>query len=176
MDIEQLRKDAADGKLHVEPLIEIIASLLEINQQLREEIQELRDNSSDHRRNNKLDEPYSEKAEKKRKAKRRRRPKPLRRGRMSTADKIKLAERTEQVFPQLVDPADCKLSHTRFDFRCEGSRSSSRYCRAVFLSISAILAAVASDLPVLSSRRSSLTCPSVTIASSMKTGSCDHSN
>ncbi len=123
MDIEQLRKDAADGKLHVEPLIEIIASLLEINQQLREEIQQLRDNSNDHHQNNKLGEPYSEKAEKKRKAKRRRRPKPLRRGRVSTADKIKLAERTEQVFPQSVDPADCKLSHTRVAWRLEEGRA-----------------------------------------------------
>jgi len=48
-----------------------------------------------------------------------RKGKPLRRGRVSTADKIKLAGRTEKVYPEGVAADQCKLSHTRVVWRLE---------------------------------------------------------
>jgi transposase len=51
------------------------------------------------------------------------RNKPLRRGRVTTADKIKLAGRTEQVFPEDVRRADCVLSHTRVVWRLENGKA-----------------------------------------------------
>jgi hypothetical protein len=71
-----------------------------------------------------IDQSYSERAEQKRKrsAKRRKR-KLLRQGRISTADKIKLAERTEQVYPDNLSRDECKLSHTRVVWRLENGRA-----------------------------------------------------
>jgi hypothetical protein len=48
---------------------------------------------------------------------------PLRRGRISTADKVKLAQRTETVFPDAVRHEDCKLPHTRVAWRLEDRRA-----------------------------------------------------
>ena len=63
-----------------------------------------------------LDQSYSEKAEQKRKGRsKNRKRKPLRRGRVSTADKVKLAERTELVYPEGVPADQCKLSHNADD-------------------------------------------------------------
>lgn len=47
----------------------------------------------------------------------------MRRGRISTAEKIARAERAEQVYPDGVDPQRCKLSHTRVVWRFENGRS-----------------------------------------------------
>ena len=41
------------------------------------------------------------------------------RGRISTKDKIKLAERTVPVFPEGIPHEQCKLSHTRVVWRLE---------------------------------------------------------
>ena len=46
-----------------------------------------------------------------------------RRGRLTTADKVKLAERTEKVFPEGVPQQDCQLSHTRPVWRLEKGRA-----------------------------------------------------
>jgi hypothetical protein len=47
----------------------------------------------------------------------------LRRGRISTADKLLLAERTERVFPVGIARNDCRLSHTRPVWRLENGRA-----------------------------------------------------
>ena len=60
------------------------------------------------------------------------------------------------------------MRYVRAVLFCDGSPSSSRYLCAVFSLISAILAESIRVLPIPSSRRSSLTRPSVTIATSMK--------
>ena len=117
MDIQQLRDDAAEGKLSLEKLIDVIA----VQQQ---RINELEAKIKSRNPTERLDQSYSEKAEAKRKAgPKRRKPKPLRQGRFSTAEKIKLASRTEQVYPDDVAVGQCLLSHTRVAWRLENGRA-----------------------------------------------------
>jgi transposase len=75
----------------------------------------------------KVTEPFSVHAEEKRQEargrKKRRRQRSKRRGRLNTADKIKRAERSEDVYPDGVDPKDCRLSHTRPVWRLKDGRA-----------------------------------------------------
>jgi FtsZ-binding cell division protein ZapB len=75
----------------------------------------------------KVDEPFSVRAEEKRQEargkKKRRRKRAKQPGRRSSAEKIKQAERTEEVFPADVDKSQCKLSHTRVVWRLENGRA-----------------------------------------------------
>lgn len=123
MDVQQLKDDATAGKLSVDRLILVIEA-----QQKR--IAELEALIKAKNPTERLDEAYSQNAEQKRKEKEKikgkggkRKPRPLRRGRISTADKVKLAKRTEQVFPEGVPIADCRLSHTRVMWRLENGRA-----------------------------------------------------
>ncbi len=79
-----------------------------------------------------LDESYSLSAEAKRKERQKRnaekkKKKAKRKGnknaRMTTAEKVKLAVRTETAFPADRSPADCKLSHHRVAWRLENGRA-----------------------------------------------------
>ena len=67
------------------------------------------------------------KAEEKRQAARgktrKKKPRPLRRGRLATADKLALAQREENVFPEGLDPQQCKFSHSRPVWRLEDGRA-----------------------------------------------------
>lgn len=114
MDVQQLRDDAAAGKLSVNKLIDLIAA-----QQKR--IDELEAIIKSKNPTERLEKPYSEKAEEKRNPKQARKKKqiPSRRGRISTAEKIKRAERTEAVYPDSVPPEECTFSHTRVGWRLE---------------------------------------------------------
>lgn len=124
MDVQQLRDDAAAGKLSVDKLIDVIAALQRQNSAQQKRIEELEAIIKSKNPTDRLEEPYSEKAEQKRKGKaQKRKRKPLRRGRISTADKIKLAQRTEQVYPDEVATDQCKLSHTRVVWRLENGRA-----------------------------------------------------
>jgi transposase len=132
MDVEQLRQDVADGNVSLDRLVDLIASqqgLIASQQGLIEKLQnqvaEQQKKIDGKNPTERLDEQYSEKAEEKRQAKgkKRKRPKPRRRGRISTAEKIAKAARTEQVYPDGVDPEQCKLSHTRVVWRFEDGRS-----------------------------------------------------
>jgi transposase len=75
----------------------------------------------------KVDEPFSLRAEEKRqeknKKKKRQGSQKARRGRLRSADKVKLAARTENVFPEGVPQQDCQLSHTRPVWRLENGRA-----------------------------------------------------
>ena len=110
MDIKQLKDDALAGKVSIEMLIEIITDLMS-------KIKDLEGKNPTPR----LDEAYSEKAEAKRKNKKQRRPKlpKRRRGRVTTAEKIANAQRTEKVYPDECDAAKCQYSHTRVAWRLE---------------------------------------------------------
>jgi len=124
MDVQQLRDDAAAGKLSVEKLLNVIsAQQAQISAQ-RQRIAELEALVKSKNPTARLDAPYSEKAEQKRKgsAKKRKR-KPRRRGRISTAEKIKLAERTERLYPEGASVEQCKRSHTRVVWRLESGRA-----------------------------------------------------
>src|SRR6516225_6813989 len=76
----------------------------------------------------KVDEPFSMRAEEKRQQarhhkKKHRSARKGRRGRLTSAAKVKLAERTEQVFPDGVPAHACQLSHTRPVWRLEKGRA-----------------------------------------------------
>jgi uncharacterized coiled-coil protein SlyX len=133
MDVEQLRQDVAEGTVKLDGLVELIVSQQKLIgqlqghvEQLEEQVRRLKEqigkNPTD-----RLDESYSEKAEDKRKAqaqgKPKKRNKPKRSGRLSTAEKIARASRTEKVYPDGCDPESCKLSHTRVAWRLEDGRA-----------------------------------------------------
>jgi transposase len=124
MDVQQLRDDAASGRLSIDRLIDVVAAQQKqiVTQQQR--IDELEALIKSKNPTERLKESYSENAENKRRPKStKRKRKPLRRGRVSTADKIKLAKRTECVYPQGIPVKDCKLSHTRVAWRLEEGRA-----------------------------------------------------
>lgn len=124
MDVQQLRDDAARGRLSIDRLIDVVAAQQKLIGTQQQRIDELEAIIKSKNPTERLEEPYSERAENKRRAKpSKRKRKPLRRGRVSTADKIKLAKRTESVFPPDVPADDCKLSHTRVAWRLEDGRA-----------------------------------------------------
>src|SRR5271167_348365 len=130
--IEQLKQDVGQGRISVDRLIDVIlAQQRQLESALRElksaqqRIEELEKKAGG---NAKVDEPFSMRAEEKRQQARhpktKRKPsRKGRRGRLTSADKIKLAERTEQVFPGGVPAQDCHLSHTRPVWRLENGRA-----------------------------------------------------
>jgi len=133
MDVEQLRQDVAEGTVDVDRLVDLIASQQKLIQQLQAQIEKLQaqieklKEQIEKNPTERLDEPYSEKAEEKRQAdaqgKPKKRKKPKRKGRLTTAEKIAKAARTEKVYPDGCDPLVCKLSHTRVAWRLEDGRA-----------------------------------------------------
>jgi len=125
MDVEQLKQDVAEGNVSIDRLVDLIASQQKLIEKLQKQNAELQEKIDGKNPTERLDEQYSEKAEEKRQAKgrKRKRPKPQRKGRISTAEKIAQAERTEKVYPAGIDPEQCKLSHTRVAWRFENGRS-----------------------------------------------------
>ena len=132
--IEQLKQDVREGRIGVDRLIDVIVMQQRQLQSTQQQLQ------SAHRRieelekktggtgTAKVDESFSMRAEEKRqqarhKNKKHRLSKKGRRGRLTTADKLKLAERTEKVFPEGVPSQDCHLSHTRPVWRLEEGRA-----------------------------------------------------
>jgi transposase len=125
MDVEQLKQDVAEGNVSLDRLVDLIASQQKLIENLQEQVAELQEKIDGKNPTERLEEQYSEKAEEKRQAKgkKRKRPKPRRKGRITTAEKIAQAERTEKVFPEGIDPEQCKLSHTRVAWRFDNGRS-----------------------------------------------------
>jgi hypothetical protein len=135
--IEQLKKDLREGRVDVDRLIDAMMTqqrLLESTQrQLKAallRIEELEKNAAGPAApaSAKLDEAFSLRAEEKRQQARRHNKKLKlskkgRRGRLSSSDKIKLAERTEPCFPEGIPPQDCHLSHTRPVWCLENGRA-----------------------------------------------------
>ena len=124
---EQLKQDVREGRIDVDRLIDVIVTLqrqLELARQRIEELEKKAGGSP----TAKVDEPFSMRSEEKRQQARRKNKKTKlskkgRRGRLTSADKLKLAERTEKVFPDGVPPQDCQLSHTRPVWRLENGRA-----------------------------------------------------
>ena len=125
MDVEQFRDDIRCGRIDVDRLVDLVVTLNERLQRANDRIEELERKLAT-RPTEKIAEPFSLAAEEKRQRasgrQGRKRNRPLRRGRISTADKLALALRTEQVFPagvfpEVIAPSDCKLSHTRCVWR-----------------------------------------------------------
>ena len=131
---EQLKQDVREGRIGVDHLIDVIvtqqrqleSALLELKS-AQQQIAELKQKAGG-TATAKVDEPFSMRAEEKRqqargKTKKHKLSKKGRRGRLTSADKVKLAERTEKVFPDGVPHADCQLSHTRPVWRLEKGRA-----------------------------------------------------
>ena len=132
-DVEQLKQDVRDGRIDPERLIGLLVA---VQRQLQASINGTRSGKAADRR-------IRETAWQVGDGERRRavfdaggraaaastgeeagkRKRPMRRGRMTTADKIRQAERTEKVFPAGVAPSDCQLSHTRPVWRLENGRA-----------------------------------------------------
>jgi len=113
---EQMKQDVREGRISVDRLVELMVSQQKQLEQAKQRIEEL-EKKLGGSPTVKTDEPYSMRAEEQRQAargrKRRQRNQPIRRGRVTTAKKIKLADHHEPVFPEGVAPGDCWLSHTR---------------------------------------------------------------
>ncbi len=120
---EQLKRDVREGRIDADRLIELLVSSQRQLQQALKRIKELEKRLGGSP-TVKTDEPYSIRAEERRRArgKKSRKRKP-RRGRLTTAEKIARAERTEKVYPADVPKSDCKLSHTRPVWRLENGRA-----------------------------------------------------
>lgn len=134
MDVEQLKQEVRDGRVGVDRLVDLIGMLRRQLAEARQELEKARRRIEELEKklgggaSTKVDEPYSLKAEEKRQAARRgksprKRPKPLRRGRLTTASKLKLAEREESVFPAALDREQCRFSHSRPVWRLENGRA-----------------------------------------------------
>src|SRR4051794_34414041 len=135
--IEQLKQDLQQGRIDADRLIDLIvmqqrqleAALRELKS-ARQRIEELEKRSGGPTppATAKVDEPYSLRAEEKRQRARGKKNKHelsrnSRRGRLTTADKLKLAQRVEACFPEGVPEAECRLSHTRPVWRLEEGRA-----------------------------------------------------
>jgi transposase len=147
--IDTLKRDVQEGRIGAERLVDLLVTrqqqfqatqqqLQATQQQLQATQQQLqaakqrideleRKANGDATATAKLDEPFSMRAEEQRQQargkKKRRRKTKGRRGRFTTADKVKQAERTEEVFPEGVAKGDCRLSHTRPAWRLENGRA-----------------------------------------------------
>src|SRR5947208_1458183 len=135
--IEQLKQDVRDGKVDLDRLIDVIVAQqrqLETTQRqleaAKQRIEELEKKQGGPLAPTiaKVDESFSLRAEEKRQQARRPKNKlklsrKSRRGRLTNADKLKLAERTQKCFPEGVPKADCRLSHTRPVWRLEKGRA-----------------------------------------------------
>ncbi len=135
--IEQLKQDVHQGRIGVDRLIDVIVTQ---QRQLETALRELK--AAQQRiaeldkkvggpnppATAKVDEPFSMRAEEKRQQDRhkkntRKLSRNGRRGRLTTADKLKLAERTEKCFPEDVPEQECRLSHTGPVWRLENGRA-----------------------------------------------------
>jgi transposase len=124
---EQLKQDFHEGRIDLDRLVGLVVSLQRQLQAAQQRIEEL-EKKVGGTATAKVDEPFSMRAEEKRQQarhpkKKRKLSRKGRRGRVATADKLKLAERTEKVFPEGLPPQDCQLSHTRPVWRLENGRA-----------------------------------------------------
>src|ERR1017187_913783 len=125
--IEQLKQDVREGRIGVDRLIDVIEMQQRQLQSALRRIEEL-EKKTGGPATTKVDEPFSMRAEEKRQQARRKNKKLKlskkgRHGRLTTADKLKLAERTEKVFPEGVPEQDCHFSHTRPVWRLAEGRA-----------------------------------------------------
>src|SRR5947207_15955474 len=132
-DLDRLKQDVQEGRIDSDRLVDLIVTrhrqLQAAHQRIDEQIQRIEalEKQLGGAATTKVDEPFSVRAEEQRQQalhkKKRKRQRPGRRGRLKTADKIKLAERTEDVLPDGLDRSQCQLSHVRPVWRLEQGRA-----------------------------------------------------
>ena len=129
--IEQLKQDVRDGRIDADRLIDVIVTQQRQLEAAKQRIEELERKlgGPPSSPTAKVDESFSMRAEEKRQQARHPKNNKLklsrksRRGRLTSVDKLKLAERTERCFPEGVPESDCQLSHTRPVWRLEQGRA-----------------------------------------------------
>jgi transposase len=131
-EIDRFKQDVQEGRLDTERLVDLLVAqqrqLQAAHQRLAEQDQRIAELEKQlGGATAKVDQPFSVRAEEQRQEgrgkKKRTRQRSGRRGRLGTADKIKLAERTADVFPEGIDPSQCHLSHVRPVWRLEHGRA-----------------------------------------------------
>ncbi|HEV3435997.1 MAG TPA: hypothetical protein VG122_01485 [Gemmata sp.] len=124
--ISQLKDDLLTGRIDPNRLVDLMLSALRDLQAAKQRIAELEKQLADSS-TAKVDEPFSMRAEEKRQERRGKKKQKVRRqgrrGRVTTADKIAQAERSEDIVPNGVAKCDCELSHTRPVWRLEYGRA-----------------------------------------------------
>lgn len=129
---EQLKRDVREGRIGAERLVDLLVSAQRQLQAAVQELEQAKKRIEELEKKlggsptAKTDEAYSMRAEERRqqaRGKKRRKRKKRRRGRLTTAQKIAQAERTEKVFPLDVPESECKFSHTRPLWRFEKGRA-----------------------------------------------------
>jgi transposase len=133
MDANQLKNDLREGRIDADRLIDLFCSyhaqqqqrieqLEQLTTEFQQEIIQLRKQLGGSATT--IDASYSMKAEEKReeargtkKKKKRKESKKQRRGRIANEEKLKLADDTEDVFPDGVAPDRCQFSHVRLVWR-----------------------------------------------------------
>src|SRR5271167_2268559 len=124
--IDQLKEDVRQGRVDVDRLIDVIVSLQRQLEAARQRIEELEKKLGGPGAPTpaKVDQPFSMRAEEKRQRDRNKNKLKLsRRGRLTSADKLKLAERIVPCYPEGVPEKDCWLSHARPVWRLEQGRA-----------------------------------------------------
>lgn len=127
--IDQLKEDVRQGRVDVNRLIDVIVSQQRQLEAARQRIEELEKRLGGPGAPSpaKVEQPFSLRAEEKRQRDRNNHKLKLsrrgRRGRLSSADKLKLAERSVPCWPDGVPATDCWLSHTRPVWRLEQGRA-----------------------------------------------------
>jgi transposase len=125
-EAERLKQDVREGHIDTDRLVGLVVTLQRQLHEANRRIEEL-EKKQGGSATVKTAEPFSMRAEEQRQQARgkksRTRKRPLRRGRISTADKIAQAQRTEKVFPVGVAQSDCRLSHTRPVWRLENGQA-----------------------------------------------------
>ena len=123
---EQLKDDLRSGRIDANRLVDLLLNVQRELQAAKQRIAELEKQLAGSA-TAKIDEPFSMRAEEKRqeaRGKKKRKAKSKgRRGRITSADKVAQAERSEDVVPDGVPKSDCQLSHTRPVWRLEGGRA-----------------------------------------------------
>lgn len=117
MGLDQLKQDLREGQVTVDQLVDLIGMLQKQLADAHRRIIELEGRLGGGE-TPKLNEPFSLRAEEQRQAKRggksgKQKRNLQRRGRLTTADNLKLAECEEPVYPAWVDQELCELSHRR---------------------------------------------------------------
>jgi len=134
IDVKQLRRDALDGQVSVEQLLDLIDKQQQTIQGLRRENQRLQEKLAQYepevRGAGSAAKPSAEtpspsysldaEAKRRRGRKRRRKKSP---GRRPTELKFADAERTEDIYPDGVPPGDCQLARERAVWRLEDGRA-----------------------------------------------------